>query len=56
MVQNVDAPLSDALSEAARAARRWGADWTELLGLTPERRGKRIRPDAVSLYETKARR
>ena len=54
MVQNVDAPLSDALSEAARAARRWVADWTELLGLTPERRGKRIRPDAVALCETKA--
>ena len=42
VVQNVDAPLSDALSEAARAARRWVADWTELLGLSPERRGKRI--------------
>jgi uncharacterized protein YaaN involved in tellurite resistance len=54
VVQNVDAPLSDALSEAARAARRWVTDWTELLGLTPERRRKRIRPDAVALCETKA--
>jgi uncharacterized protein YaaN involved in tellurite resistance len=53
LVQNVDAPLADALSEAARAARRWVGDWTELLGLTPERRGKRIRPDAVVLYETR---
>jgi uncharacterized protein YaaN involved in tellurite resistance len=53
LVQNVDAPLAEALSEAARAARRWVADWTDLLGLTPERRGKRIRPDAVALYETR---
>lgn len=54
VVQNVDAPLAEALSNAARAARRWVSDWTELLGLTPERRGKRIRPDAVALRQTKA--
>jgi hypothetical protein len=54
VVQNVDAPLSDALAQAARAARRWVADWTELLGLTAERRKKRIRPDLTALYEAKA--
>jgi hypothetical protein len=54
LVQNVDAPLSEALAGAARAARRWNADWSELLGLTPERRKKRIRPDATALYEAKA--
>lgn len=53
-IQNVDAPLADALSDAARAARRWVADWTELMGLTPERRRKRIRPDVVALSETRA--
>jgi len=53
-IQNVDAPLADALSDAARAARRWVADWTELMGLTPERRRKRIRPDVVALCETRA--
>lgn len=54
VIQNVDAPLADAIAGAARAARRWAADWTELLGLTPDRRGKRIRPDLVALWETKA--
>lgn len=54
LVQNVDTPLAEALAHAAGAARRWVADWTDLLGLTPERRGKRIRPDDVALYETKA--
>lgn len=54
VVQNVDAPTADALAAAVRAARRWAADWTELLGLSAERRGKRMRPDIVALYETKA--
>jgi uncharacterized protein YaaN involved in tellurite resistance len=55
VVQNVDTPLAEALAETARAARRWMTDWTELLGLTPERRSKRIRPDIVALFEAKAR-
>jgi uncharacterized protein YaaN involved in tellurite resistance len=54
LVQNVDAPLAQALAQSARAARRWAGDWSELLGLTPERRRKRIRPDTTALYETKA--
>jgi uncharacterized protein YaaN involved in tellurite resistance len=54
MIQNVDAPLADSLMAAARSARRWTEDWTDLLGLSRERRGKRIRPDLVTLFETKA--
>lgn len=53
-IQNVDAPLANSLMAAAGAARRWAEDWTDLLGLSRERRGKRIRPDLVALYETKA--
>jgi hypothetical protein len=53
-IQNVDAPLAEGLTRAAARLQVWRADWTELLGLTPARRGRRIRPDQVGLYETKA--
>jgi uncharacterized protein YaaN involved in tellurite resistance len=53
VIQNVDAPLADALAQAALAARRWTDDWTDLLGLSPQRRGKRIRPDVTALLETR---
>lgn len=53
-IQNVDAPISRAMGDAARAMRQWRHDWGDLLGLSPEKRGRRIRPDLVALYETKA--
>lgn len=54
VVQNVDAPLADRLAEAASALAAWRTDWAELLGLVGVRRGRRLRPDQVSLAETKA--
>ncbi|HYF23294.1 MAG TPA: toxic anion resistance protein [Caulobacteraceae bacterium] len=55
VVQNVDAPLADRLGAAVKAIAAWRKDWSELLGLTAGRKGKRIRPDAVALADTKAK-
>lgn len=54
VVQNVDAPLADRLTETVSALTRWRTDWAELLGLVGVRRGRQLRPDQVGLNETKA--
>lgn len=48
-VQNVDTPLALKLGAAAAELGRWRSDWTDLLGLSPQRKKHRIRPDQPTL-------
>jgi uncharacterized protein YaaN involved in tellurite resistance len=54
MVQNVDAPVGDAVEHAAAAIAAWKTDWSERLGLQLDPRA-RIRPDEGGLAEAKSK-
>jgi hypothetical protein len=54
-IQNVDSALGAALAGGAAAIRGWNAEWADRLGLGSTVRGRRMRPDPVGLYESKAR-
>src|SRR5262249_33282792 len=53
LIQNIDAPLAEAVPAALKVVERWHADWSDRLGVNLDRR-MRIRPDEVGLSEAKA--
>jgi uncharacterized protein YaaN involved in tellurite resistance len=54
MVQNVDAPVGEAVEHAAAAIAAWQTDWSERLGMQLDPRLK-LRPDERGLEEAKTR-
>jgi uncharacterized protein YaaN involved in tellurite resistance len=54
MVQNVDAPVGEAVERAAAAIAAWKTDWSERLGMQLDPR-MRLRPDEAGLERAKAR-
>jgi uncharacterized protein YaaN involved in tellurite resistance len=54
MVQNVDAPVGQAVEHAAAAIAAWKTDWSERLGMQLDPRMK-LRPDEVGLNGAKGR-
>ena len=54
MVQNVDAPVGEAVERAAAAIAAWKTDWSERLGLQLDPRMK-LRPDQAGLEIAKGR-
>lgn len=54
MVQNVDAPVGEAVERAAAAIAAWKTDWSERLGMQLDPRMK-LRPDQVGLEGAKTR-
>jgi uncharacterized protein YaaN involved in tellurite resistance len=53
LVQNVDAPVGEAVEHAAQAVETWKADWADRLGMTLDPR-LGIRPDEAGLAASKA--
>jgi uncharacterized protein YaaN involved in tellurite resistance len=53
VVQNIDAPISEAVDDAIAAIGHWRSDWSDRLGMQLDRR-TRIRPDEVGLADAKS--